>query len=346
MFTLRLSGIILGLIGLILTWYLRFHLRRFRNFDWLMGNLLSISLIIIGLYPDIVNGVLNLFYFKKGGMERIIGLLVLSNFFLYFILYSYSSRIYQQEMAIDRLVRELAKKEYLQEYGRDPAPVYIIIPAYNESENIVPVIERIPAEVFGLKTKVLVVIDGATDNTAEVVSRLGRDLVSLTINRGGGSALIAGYELALAAGAEIVVTLDADGQHAPQEINDLVKPIIDGEANLVNGSRVIGRYEADSRLRALGVRVFGWLISALTMTRITDSSNGFRAIRASALAKLRLQQPQFHASEFIIEALKRDIKFKEVPVTVKRRLSGASKKPAAIPYAWGYVKSMVSSWLR
>jgi glycosyltransferase involved in cell wall biosynthesis len=170
--------------------------------------------------------------------------------------------------------------------------------------------------------------------------------LALAVNRGGGSALIAGYDIALAAGAEIIVTLDADGQHLPQEIPNLVKPILDGEADMVNGSRVIGHYEAESGIRALGVTLFNWLISTLTLTRITDSSNSFRAIRASALAQLKLRQRQFHTPELLIEALKKNIRVKESPITIKSRLSGESKKPPTMQYGWGYVKSIISSWLR
>lgn len=346
MWSLRIAGIILGILGIILTCYLRFRLRRLRNIDWLTGNFLFLCLILLGLYPDLFNVILGFFAFRKGGYERIIGLLVISNFILFFLIYGFISRTTYQEELIDRLVRELAKKEYLQKHKSDGDPIYIIIPAYNEAENIASVLTQIPTSIYGLKTRILVVIDGATDHTEAVVKGLNQEYISYLLNRGGGSALKAGYELALAARAEIIVTLDADGQHLPEEIPRLIKPIIDGEADLVNGSRVMGHYEVDHRLRAWGIKLFNWLVSALTWTRITDSSNSFRAIRAATLSQLNLQQLQFHTAELLIETLKKGFKVKEVPITIKKRLQGESKKPPTLSYGWGYIKAIMSTWLR
>ncbi len=343
---LRITGVIFGLTGFIFVWFLRFRLKRLRNLDWLVGSALSLALLSLGLAPDMYDSILGLFSFEKGGGGRLTGLLVFSNLIVYALIYIALSRSDKLELTIDRLVRELAKKEFRQMYSLGDAPILVVIPAYNEAENISAVLEQIPQEVAGLPLKPLIVIDGATDNTAEVVRQFNQVAVSYTINRGGGSALKAGYEIALEYGAEIIVTLDADGQHLPEEIFELVNPILDGEADLVNGSRVLGNYEKDSHIRATGVIVFNWLISLLTMTQITDCSNGFRAIRASELAKLNLQQSQFHTSELLIEALKRGLKVKEVPITIKKRLSGESKKPPSLRYGWGFTKAILSTWLR
>ncbi len=343
---LRIIGVIFGLTGFIFVWFLRFRLKRLRNLDWLIGSALCLALVLLGLAPDIYNTFLSYFSFEKGAGGRLIGLLVFSNLVLYLLIYVALSRSNQLEHLIDRLVRELAKKEFRQMHNLGEAPILAIIPAYNEAKNIEAVLEQIPQEVFGLATKSLIVIDGATDNTEAVVRQLNQAAVSYTINRGGGSALKAGYEIALEHKAEIIVTLDADGQHLPEEISALVKPILDGEADLVNGSRVLGNYEKDSHIRATGVVIFNWLISILTMTRITDCSNAFRAIRASELARLNLRQSQFHTSELLIEALKRGLRVKEVPITIKKRLSGESKKPPSLRYGWGFTKAIFSTWLK
>ncbi len=343
---LRIIGVVLGLTGFVFIWFLRFRFKRLRNIDWLVGSVLSLALLSLGLAPDVYDSILALFSFEKGGGGRLIGLLVFSNLILYILIYVALSRSDKLELTIDRLVRELAKKEFRQMYSLGDAPILVIIPAFNEAENISAVLEQIPQEVAGLTIEPLIVIDGATDNTEEVVRQLNQVAVSYTINRGGGLALKAGYEIALEHGAEIIVTLDADGQHLPEEIFELVNPILDGEADLVNGSRVLGNYEKDSHIRATGVVIFNWLISLLTMTRITDCSNAFRAIRASELAKLNLQQSQFHTSELLIEALKRGLRVKEVPITVKKRLSGESKKPPSLRYGWGFTKAIFSTWLK
>jgi GT2 family glycosyltransferase len=344
---LRIAGAALGLAGFITLWYIHFHSskKRLRNFDWLLGSSLSLALVLLGLLPDILNNFLGFFSFEKGNGGRLIGLLTFSNLVAYLLIYVILTRNNRIEYTLDRLVRELAKKEFKQTYGSSQAPLYIVIPAYNEAENIGAVLAQIPNQVLGLKTKTLVVVDGATDHTVEVVKQFNQAAVSYTINRGGGSALKAGYELALEAGAEIIVTLDADGQHLPEEIPNLVKPILDGEADLVNGSRVLGHYEKDGRVRATGVVVFNWLVSLLTMTRITDCSNAFRAVRVDKLAELRLRQAQFHTSELLIKALKQGYRVKEVPITIRRRLSGETKKPPSLKYGWGFAKAIINAWL-
>jgi cellulose synthase/poly-beta-1,6-N-acetylglucosamine synthase-like glycosyltransferase len=343
---LRVAGIVVGLLGVAGAWLLRFRLRRLRNVDWLVGSALSSALVLLGLFPDVANSLLAVFSFERGGGGRLIGLLVFANLIAFLLIYSALARNNRLEHVVDSLVRALAKKEFRQGGRAQEAPICVIIPAYNEAETIGPVLDRIPEVVLDLRTRTLVVVDGSTDETASIVRSLNQEAVTCVINRGGGSALKAGYELAVEEGAEIIVTLDADGQHMPEEIPALVKPILDGDADLVNGSRVLGSYEKDSQVRAAGVVFFNWLVSALTMTRITDCSNSFRAIRASALARLDLRQSQFHASELLIDAIKKGVRFTEVPITVKRRAHGTSKKPPSLRYGWGFMKAIVLTWLR
>lgn len=346
MLTLRIIGICVGLTGMSLLSYARFGLGQLRKGEWLLGTLLSAGLVSLGVFPNSLDALLSFLSFHRGGGGRLIGLLVLTNIVLFFLVFVSAARHSRVEQALDQLVRELAKTAFRKAHPSDDTPIHVIVPAYNEAENIASVLQRVPKEVCGLRTRTIVVVDGATDDTAAIVNSLNLPAVQYTINRGGGSALKAGYELALEDGAEIIVTLDADGQHNPEEIPILVKPIVDGEADLVNGSRVLGHYERDSPLRALGVILFNWLVSALTMTRITDCSNSFRAISASALLKLDLRQMQFHTAELLIEALKKGSRVKEVPITIHRRQGGQSKKGPNLSYASGFMRAIVKTWLR
>ena len=125
------------------------------------------------------------------------------------------------------------------------------------------------------------------------------------INRGGGAALRTGYRLMADSGASVVVTLDADGQHLPEEMSRLVAPILDGEVDMAHGSRVIGHAEPNHFARELGIVFFNRMVSLITRTKVSDCSNGYRAVRASVLPQLVLRQEQFHTSEFMIEAIKR-----------------------------------------
>jgi len=146
--------------------------------------------------------------------------------------------------------------------------------------------------------------------------------------------------------ARVVVTLDADGQHLPEEMSRLVKPVLDGEVDVAHGSRVLGQAEPNHFARELGIVFFNRLVSFITRTKVSDCSNGYRAVRTSVLPQLVLRQEQFHTSEFLIEAIKRGVPAKEVPVTVARRLHGHSKKPAVVRYGVGFANAIVRAWLR
>ena len=222
----------------------------------------------------------------------------------------------------------------------------MVIPAYNEADNLGYVLEQIPDEVCGLGTAVLVVDDGSRDGTEEVAAAHGVTVARHVVNRGGGAALRTGYRLMVDSEAAIVVTLDADGQHLPSEMPNLVRPVLDGEADVAHGSRVLGHAEQNHFARELGIVFFNRLVSFITRTHVTDCSNGYRAVRTSVLPQLVLKQEQFHTSEFMIEAIKRGIPAVEVPVTVEKRLHGTSKKPAVFRYGMGFANAIMRTWLR
>ena len=192
----------------------------------------------------------------------------------------------------------------------------------------------------------LVVDDGSRDGTGDVAAEHGAVVARHVINRGGGAALRTGYRLMVESGAEIVVTLDADGQHLPSEMERLVKPVLDGEVDVAHGSRVLGQADRNHFARELGIVFFNRLVSAITRTHVTDCSNGYRAVRTTVLPQLVLRQEQFHTSEFMIEAIKREIPAREVPITVEQRLHGHSKKPAVFRYGMGFANAIVRTWLR
>jgi hypothetical protein len=125
-----------------------------------------------------------------------------------------------------------------------------------------------------------------------------------------------------------------------------VQPVLDGDVDVAHGSRVLGDAEANHFARELGIIFFNRLVSFITRTKVTDCSNGYRAVRASVLPTLVLRQEQFHTSEFMIEAIKRGVPAVEVPVTVVSRLHGHSKKPAVIRYGIGFTNAIMRTWLR
>jgi glycosyltransferase involved in cell wall biosynthesis len=208
------------------------------------------------------------------------------------------------------------------------------------------VLRSLPATVCGLPVRVVVVDDGSNDRTADEAREAGAIVALHRRNLGQGDALRTGFALAQRLGARIVVTMDADGQHNPAELPDLVGPIVAGEADYVQGSRFLGTYDDAGGARDLGIRGFTRLIRLLTRTKVTDCTNGFRAIDGAGLARMRLVEDRFSAAEILIQAAGHGLRIREVPVHIRSREVGTSKKPRGLGYASGFFGAIVRSWAR
>ncbi|GAA1110153.1 glycosyltransferase family 2 protein [Kribbella jejuensis] len=226
------------------------------------------------------------------------------------------------------------------------APVVVVIAAYNEAGGIAPVLQNMPKTCAGMPVDVLVVVDGATDDTAEIARAHGAHVCVAPVNRGQGAALRLGYHLAFEGGARYVVTTDADGQYDNDELTTLLTPILEDKADFVTGSRRLGAEDADSRLRWVGVRVFAVLASILTRKQLTDTSFGFRAMRAELATAVTLREPQYQSSELLLGALALGARVVELPMTMRRRGDGSSKKGPGLVYGANYGRVMTTTWLR
>ena len=334
-------------VALVLVVYAVARRRYLRNADVVMLLLAGIALAIV-TGTEVVNGLLSAFSFEKGNGGRILGLAVFAIFALFILCLRALSVGARNSRQLSAALEGLAWEEFRQAGlpARFKGKVAILIPAYNEAENIGVVLDQMPAEVCGVRTEVLVVDDGSRDGTGDVAAEHGALVARHVTNRGGGAALRTGYRLMVESGAEIVVTLDADGQHLPSEMPRLVEPVLSGEVDVAHGSRVLGHADRNTRARELGIVFFNRLVSFITRTHVTDCSNGYRAVRTTVLPQLVLRQEQFHTSEFMIEAIKRGVPAKEVPITVEQRLHGHSKKPAVMRYGLGFANAIVRTWLR
>lgn len=199
--------------------------------------------------------------------------------------------------------------------------ITLIIPALNEEQALAKVLDELPRGMFAC---VLVVDNGSTDTTAAVARACGAQVVSEP-RRGYGRACLAG-QAALPAGTDVVVFMDADASDVPVEAARLLEPVVRGEADLVIGSRVLGRAEAGSL--GWAQRWGNWL--AVTLIRLlfgfryTDLGP-FRAIRRQCLEQLRMRDPDFGWTvEMQVKALKRGLRVGEVPVSYRARI-GKSK---------------------
>jgi Glycosyl transferase family 2 len=334
-------------IALILIVYAIVRRRALRNADVLLLLVSGIALAIV-TGTEVVNGLLSAFSFEKGNGGRILGLAVFAIFVLFLITLRALSVGARNSRQLSAALEGLAWEEFRQAGlpDRFKGKIAILVPAYNEADNIGVVLDQMPAEVCGMRTEVLVVDDGSRDGTGDVAAEHGALVARHVTNRGGGAALRTGYRLMVESGAEVVVTLDADGQHLPSEMPRLVEPVLSGEVDVAHGSRVLGHADRNTRARELGIVFFNRLVSFITRTHVTDCSNGYRAVRTTVLPQLVLRQEQFHTSEFMIEAIKRGIPAREVPITVEQRLHGHSKKPAVMRYGLGFANAIVRTWLR
>jgi glycosyltransferase involved in cell wall biosynthesis len=222
----------------------------------------------------------------------------------------------------------------------------IVMAAYNEAGGVGPVVESLPQSLCGLRVCPLVIDDGSGDDTADEASAAGAVVASHRRNLGQGDALRTGFELALRMDARVVVTMDADGQHDPAELESLVAPVVTGEADYVQGSRFLGTYDDAGGARDLGIRGFTLLIRLLARVKITDCTNGYRAIDGVALARLQLVEDRFSASEILIQAAGHGLRIREVPVHIRSREIGTSKKPRGLGYAAGFLGAILRSWTR
>jgi hypothetical protein len=337
-----------GLIGgIALVVYAIARRRSLRNAEVLILLAAGLGLLLVS-GTEITDKLLSAFSFEKGNGGRILGLAVFAIFILFGLILRALSQGARNARQLSAALEGLAWEEFRQAKlpERFRGKIAILVPAYNEAENIGYVLDRMPEEVCGVPTAVLVVDDGSRDGTGDVAAEHGAAVARHVTNRGGGAALRTGYRLMVESGAEIVVTLDADGQHLPSEMERLVKPVLDGEVDVAHGSRVLGQADRNHFARELGIVFFNRLVSAITRTHVTDCSNGYRAVRTTVLPQLVLRQEQFHTSEFMIEAIKREIPAREVPITVEQRLHGHSKKPAVFRYGMGFANAIVRTWLR
>lgn len=188
--------------------------------------------------------------------------------------------------------------------------IIAVIPAFNEEKTIANIVRESRNHV----DEVLVVNDGSTDNTEKIARIFGARVVNLAMNRGLGSALRIGIKTALWRGADTVVTLDADGQHNPKDIERLVLPILRNEADVVIGTRMKDLKGMPTTRRAANLS--GNLITFLLFGFwVSDSQSGFRALSSFAARKIDIKSDRMEVSSEIIKEIKdKNLHLREIPI--------------------------------
>lgn len=202
--------------------------------------------------------------------------------------------------------------------------ISIVIPAFNEEKTIEELIKGICSKINS-NTELIVVDDGSTDKTAKCADCNGTIILQNERNLGYGGALIRGINHAT---GDIIVTIDGDAQNEPEEINRLLKPIIEGKADFVVGSRHLGTANTPIPLfKKLAERVVYYIIRFIYRTEITYSQSGFRAIKRKVLNSIMpLTEKKFAFSmDILTKAIKKGFRVKEVPITIMARPHGNSR---------------------
>ncbi|NDB52082.1 MAG: glycosyltransferase family 2 protein [Nitrosopumilaceae archaeon] len=219
--------------------------------------------------------------------------------------------------------------------------IVIGIPAYNEEEKIAGIILKLKK----ITDKIIVCNDGSSDMTGEIAQNLGAIVVTHPKNMGYGAGIRSIFLKAKEIQADILVTFDADGQHRIEDVQPIIKPILENKADIVIGSRFLEKNEQMPEYRKLGIKVITKLTNASMNDSLTDSQSGFRAYNNKVLNDIIPSDYGMGVStEILIKASKKEFRIAEVPIVVSYEGETSTHHPVShgkhcIDWSWHY-----SSW--
>ncbi len=203
--------------------------------------------------------------------------------------------------------------------------ISIVIPVYNEAQTIGSVIERVQVAMkpLGLNYEIIVIDDSSFDDSLKVAKRYPVRLYSLTLHGGKGVGLRAGFAKVK---GDIIVTIDSDGSHSPEELPKLLYPLLNNEADLVIGSRYLhAKGVAAKKLNVFGVKLFNLIIQTFIGVYVTDSQSGYRAMKREVLDIQHLKSCGYEIeTEMLVKTAKSRFRVFEVPISFTQRTYGSS----------------------
>jgi len=200
------------------------------------------------------------------------------------------------------------------------------IPAYNEEKNIAKIIVKLKKTV----DQIIVCDDGSTDSTSEIAESLGATVVKHAKNSGYGMAIRSIFLKSREINADILVTLDADGQHKIEDINKIIKPVVDGEADISIGSRFLKEDNNTPGYRKLGVKIITKVTNSSLSEKITDAQSGFRAYSNKVLQSLTPADSGMGIStEILIKSSNLGLKIVEVPTEIQYEGDTSTQNPVS-----------------
>jgi len=220
----------------------------------------------------------------------------------------------------------------------------VVIPAFNEEKSIATIIYDIKKHI----NHVVVIDDHSSDDTGKIARKFGATVIRHPKNKGVGAAMKTGIAYAKKLKPDIVITIDADGQHRPEDIPSLIGPIIQGRADFVLGSRFLAKEPTDMPLqKKIGNKLLSSIVSFLAGVRLTDTQTGFRALNKEALLSLNLVSDFTYTQEMILVLCHNGFRCVEVPVQIHPRKHGESKVVSKVSnYAFKALTSICSTYLR
>jgi glycosyltransferase involved in cell wall biosynthesis len=224
-----------------------------------------------------------------------------------------------------------------------PTKLIVQVPCFNERDSLPHSIPHLPRSVEGFdRVEWLVVDDGSVDGTADVAKALGVDhIVRHPVNRGLAAAFMTGLEAAVDLGADVIVNTDADNQYDARDIETLVRPIVEGRAEMVVGARPIADTEHFSRLKKWLQRLGSWVVRAASRTQVADAPSGFRAFTREAAQRLNVFSSYTYTLETIIQAGQSNIRVLSVPIRTNPDLRPSRLVKSMGRYVWRSAATIV-----
>ncbi len=220
----------------------------------------------------------------------------------------------------------------------------IQIPCYNEETSLPITLNALPKQISGIdEIEILVIDDGSTDKTVEVAKANGvQHIVSMPHNCGLAKAFVAGINGALAQGADIIVNTDADNQYCADDIEKLVRPILNKEADIVIGTRPVSNISHFSLLKKALQKLGSWVMRKVSSTQVEDAPSGFRAFSRSAALQINIFDNYTYTLETIIQARAKGLQLVCVPINVNPDL----RKSKLVRNMFDYIRRSVFTMLR
>ncbi len=222
----------------------------------------------------------------------------------------------------------------------------IQIPCYNEEETLQTTLNDLPKTVNGIdEIEILVINDGSTDNSANIARNWSAKILDIKPNKGLANAFRSGLQEALQLGADIIVNTDADNQYSAKDIERLVQPILNGEADIVIGARDIKNVKDFSPLKKILQKIGSAVLRLISSTRVEDAPSGFRAFSKDAALRLNVFDQYTYTMETLVQAGAKGMKVLSIPISVNPKLRDSKLVKNMFDYIFKSMKTTIRMFI-